>query len=331
MGLGEAPLSPSFEKMQSVILAAGKGSRLHPITLERSKAMLPILGKPIVARVMETLLENGLRDFVLVVSPDDREIVKYFEAESSLDVRLQFAVQAERRGMADALSCAAPLVGDDFLLTACDNLVSGAEIRGMLALWNSTLQPGGILALMDVTPEKIGSVGIVELEGEWVRHIVEKPDPARVSGNIASMPLYIFSKRILDYLPEVPLSPRGEYELQDAIQMLIERDGRVRGSHAAGRLTLTSPADLLALNRHYLVNGNANHYGAPQSVGEASKLIPPLHIEAGVVIGAECVIGPNVYIERDCRIGDGVAIRESVLLRGVIVPAGAQIEGQVIS
>ncbi len=317
--------------MQSVILAAGKGSRLHPITVNRSKAMLPILGKPIVARVMETLVENGLQDFILVINADDQEIVRYFEGESVLDVRTQFVVQPERRGMADALSHAAEYIRGDFLLTACDNLVSVKDIDQMLALWKSTPGINGILALMRVSPEKIKSVGIVELEREWVGHIVEKPDPSQVSGNIASMPLYMFSRRILDYLKEVPLSPRGEYELQDAIQMLIERDGGVRGYHAAGRLTLTSPADLLALNRHYLVNGNTTHHDFPRPVGENSKLVPPLHIESGVVIGADCVIGPNVYIERDCRIGDRATLRESVLLRGTVVLAGTLVEGKVLS
>ena len=317
--------------MQSIILAAGKGSRLHPITVNRSKAMLPILGKPIVARVMETLVENSLRDFILVVSPDDQEIVRYFEGESALDVRTQFVVQPEPRGMAEALSRAAEYIWGDFLLTACDNLVSGKDIAQILTLWNSTSGTNGILALMEVSPEKIKSVGIVELEGEWVRHIVEKPNLAQVSGNIASMPLYIFSRRMLDYLQEVPLSPRGEYELQDAIQMLIDRDGGVRGYHAAGRLTLTSPADLLALNRHYLVNGNANHHVFPHSIGKDTEMIPPLHIESGVLIGAGCVIGPNVYIERDCRIGDRATLRESVLLRGTVVPAGTQVEGKVLS
>ena len=317
--------------MQSVILAAGKGSRLHPITVNRSKAMLPIMGKPMVARVMETLVENGLDDFILVVSPSDREIVDYFKAQTQPDVRVQFVIQSERRGMANALSMAAGYISGDFLLTACDNLVPTREISQMLALWESQPQPNGILALMEVPPEKIKSVGIVELDGEWVTDIIEKPDPNQVSSNIASMPLYIFSKHILDYLPEVPLSPRGEYELQDAIQMLINRDGRVRGYHTSGRLTLTSPADLLVLNRHYLVNGNANQHNVPNTVGANTKLILPLHIEAGVVIGAGCEIGPNVYIERDCHIGDGVTIRESVLLRSVTVKAESLIEGKVVS
>ena len=317
--------------MQSVILAAGKGSRLHPITVNRTKAMLPILGVPMVARVMEMLVENGLKDFILVVSPDDREIVDYFKIESKLDVQVQFVVQPKRRGMADALSRAAELIRGDFLLTACDNLVSGNDVRQMFKLWNAEPKPNGILALMEVPTEKIKSVGIVELDGEWVTNIIEKPYPKEVSGNIASMPLYIFSRRILDYLLEVPLSPRGEYELQDAIQMLIERDGGVRGYHAAGRLTLTSPADLLELNRHYLSNREGNSHISPQSVGVNTKLIPPLHIESGVVIGADCVVGPNVYIERDCQIGGGATVRESVLLQGVIVPTGAFIEGKVVS
>ena len=317
--------------MQTIILAAGKGSRLHPVTLNRSKAMLPILGKPIVARVMETLVENGLRDFVLVVGPDDQEIVNYFEAESGPGVQVHFVIQPERRGMADALSRAAPLIHRDFVLTACDNLVSGADIGQMLALWKSMPELNGILALMQVPPENIKNVGVVELEEDWVRRIVEKPDPAHVSGNTASMPLYIFSNQILGYLPDVPLSPRGEFELQDAIQMLIERDGRVYGFHTAGRQTLTSPADLLDLNRRYLISKEAHYRAPPQSVGENTKLIPPLYIEAGVEIGAGCVVGPNVFIESDCKIGDEVVLRESVLLREVTIPVGAHIEGQFVS
>jgi len=317
--------------MQSIILAAGKGSRLHPITVQRTKAMIPILGKPIVARVMETLIENGLHDFILVVSPDDREIMDYFQNETMPGIRTQFVVQPDRRGMADALLRAAPLIHEDFILSACDNLVSKEDIGGMLSLWQSSPKPEGILALMEVPTEKIKSVGIVEMEGDWVRHIIEKPDPSEVSSNTASMPLYMFSKRVLDYLPEVPLSPRREYELQDAIQLLIEHGGGVRGFRISGRLTLTSPADLLALNRYYLTNGNANHHAQPQHVGVNSKLIPPIHIESGVVIGANCEIGPNVYIERDCQIGDGANVSDSVLLRGVKVATGTQIVGQVIS
>ena len=117
--------------MQGVILAAGKGSRLHPITLRRSKAMVPVLGKPLVERVMEDMHANGVEDFVLVVSPDDRDIVRYFRAESTIEADVRFVYQVERLGMADALRQAAPLIEEDFFLSACDNLTS-AEYVGQM-------------------------------------------------------------------------------------------------------------------------------------------------------------------------------------------------------
>lgn len=317
--------------MQGVILAAGKGSRLQPITLTRSKAMVPILGKPIVERVMEDLAVNGVDDFILVVSPDDRYITRYFRRESEIEADVRFVYQPQRRGMANALLCASPLITDDFILSACDNLISAEHVGQMIKVWHTTPRPNAVLTLMPVEPARLGSVGIVEMNGPWITRIVEKPPPEEAPSNISSLPLYCFSPRILEYLPQVPLSPRGEYELQDAIQMLISRDGRVCGVTVERRLTLTSPADLLALNRHYLFNGDNRPQLAPYKVGPNTQLITPLRIERGTVIGENCTIGPNVYIERDCRIGDGVTIRNAVLLREAIVSDGATIEDWVVS
>jgi NDP-sugar pyrophosphorylase family protein len=317
--------------MQSVILAAGKGSRLHPITTDRSKAMLPILGRPIVERVMESLADNGIDDFILVVSPDDRYITRYFQRDARLDVEVRFVYQPERLGMADALRCAAPLIEGDFVLSACDNLLPQGEITRLLSTWRETPRPNAILTLLRIPPVQISSSGIVELEDGWVRRIVEKPELEQAPSDIASLPLYCLPGSILEYLPEVKISLRGEYELQDAIQMLIERQGRVRGILVPERLTLTRPADLLKINRHYLTAGNNNPQLQPQTVGPNTHLITPLHIEAGTIIGANCTIGPNVYIERDCRIGDQVRLSEAILLREATVPAGAEIRDQVVS
>jgi bifunctional UDP-N-acetylglucosamine pyrophosphorylase/glucosamine-1-phosphate N-acetyltransferase len=317
--------------MQGVILAAGKGSRLHPITVNRSKAMLPILGRPIVARVMEDLWVHGVGDFVLVVSPEDREIIRYFQREADLDADVRFVYQRERLGMADALRQAVPLIEDDFALSACDNLVSAEHVRRMLVAWQSEPRPNAVLTLMPVEPDRLGSVGIVEREGPWVTRIVEKPEPENAPSDISSLPLYIFSRRILAYLPEVTLSRRGEYELQDAIQMLIERDGRVAGVMTDHRLTLTHATDLLAINRHYLTHGDGRPQLAPSTVGPETRLITPLRIEAGTVIGAHCVIGPNVYVERGCHIGDGVTLENAVVLRDTVIADGARFKNEVIA
>ena len=317
--------------MQGVILAAGKGSRLHPITLKRSKAMLPILGQPIVERVMETIYAHGVKDFILVVSPDDRDIVKYFNEESELKANITFVVQEERLGMANALQCAAPYIHQDFVLSACDNLASVEHVAELIERQQADEAIHATLSLMRIDPSSVGKTGIVELVDGRISHIVEKPSPQEAPSSIASLPLYVFTPRILDCLPQVSLSPRGEYELQDAIQMLIEADGGVQGVFAESRLTLTGPDDLLAINRHYLLNGYDRPQLAPFTVGNNTHLITPLRIEQGTIIGEGCVIGPRVYIERDCHIGSNVTIKDAVVLRESAIEDGAMVVGQVVS
>lgn len=315
--------------MQGVILAAGKGTRLRPVTEMRTKAMAPVAGKPIVARVMDLMAQNGIDDFVLVVSPDDADIRRYFAENAGPERTIRFVEQTERLGMAHALGLAAPLIRGDFLLSACDNLVPAGHVAALMDALRHAEIPGA-LSLLPVSPSQVSSTGIVELRDERVWRIVEKPTPEEAPSNIASLPLYAFSPRILAYLPEVQPSPRGEYELQDAIQMVIERDGPLAGVFASERIQLTNTSDLLALNRHYLQHENGALPVRAQNIGIETQLIPPVCIEEGVSIGAHCVIGPNVCIERGVHIGDHVHLRDAILLRDATVPPAQRVAEQVI-
>jgi bifunctional UDP-N-acetylglucosamine pyrophosphorylase/glucosamine-1-phosphate N-acetyltransferase len=293
--------------------------------------MLPILGKPIVERVMEAIHANEVKEFILVVSQDDQDIVKYFNEESKLEVNITFVVQEERLGMANALQRAAAFIHQDFVLSACDNLAPAKHVAELIERQQAYEAIQATLSLMRIDPSSVGKTGIVELVDGRVTHIVEKPQPEEAPSDVASLPLYVFTPRILDYLPQVPLSPRGEYELQDAIQMLIEVDGGVQGVFVESRLTLTGPDDLLVINRHYLLNGYDRPQLAPFTVGNNTHLITPLRIEQGTVIGEGCVIGPRVYIERDCHIGSNVTIKDAVVLRESAIEDGAMVVGQVVS
>ncbi len=316
--------------MQAVILAAGKGSRLNPITLNRTKAMVPILGKPIVERVMETLAQNGIRRFIMVISREDGEVGRYFREQSSLEVDIQFVVQPDRLGMANALSLAAPHIDNTFVLSACDNLTPLEHVAELIAAHQSS-RANATLSLMKVDASIISRTGIVDMKNGEITRIVEKPALEEAPSNIASLPLYVFSPKLLAYLPEIKPSPRGEYELQDAIQMLIERDGRIHGVLTPTRQQLTNATDLLALNRHYLTTGGDSPVLAPQSVGQHTHLITPLRIEKSTTIGPGCVIGPRVYIERNCQIGADVLIKDSVILRNTVIEDGRQVVGEVVS
>ena len=305
--------------MQAVILAAGKGSRLHPITTSISKAMLPVLGKPIVERVMESIASCGVGDFILVISPTDDEIRAYFENESELDIDLHFAYQPERLGMADALMQAVPLIKKDFILSACDNLVSLEDVRNLISGWKMDQNLDGLLAVIRIPQHEMVRSGMVTMEGDRVTDIVEKPSLDLISSDIASMPLYCFSPRILDFLSQTQLSPRGEHELQDAIQMLIQEGGDVRGCFFQKRFALTTPRDLLEINQHYLESNKQNWQNKPMVVGPGTQLIEPLYIEDGAIIGAGCNIGPNVYIGKNARVGNNVRLRNVVVLEDAFI------------
>jgi bifunctional UDP-N-acetylglucosamine pyrophosphorylase/glucosamine-1-phosphate N-acetyltransferase len=173
-------------------------------------------------------------------------------------------------------------------------------------------------------------MGVVKMEADLVVQIVEKPSLEEAPSDIASVPLYCFRQRLLDYLPEVKPSRRGEIELQDAIQALICQDGNVRGVHVSSRMDLTKPEDLLRINQHYLTNGFSTGPISDCEPGKDTEIVPPVYYERNVEIGEHCQLGPNVYIEHSSTIGDHVTLRNAVVLRERQVFSGAEISGQVI-
>ena len=316
---------------QSIILAAGKGTRLAPITNTRSKGMLPILGKPFLERIIRGMLSSGLRNFILVVNPEDHEIREYFQKEFSLEVQIQFIDQDRQLGTAHALRLAAPHITGDFFLSACDSLVPEGEMNLLVSTWSRYPGSQGLLSLERIPQKDADKTGIVTLEGDKVSGIVEKPLPAEAPSNISSTPLYAFSSRILDYLSQLPISPRGEYELQGAIQMMIDEGQTVNGIFLKNRLTLTTAEDLLAINLDYLYAQAQRDRVVTKNIGSHTNLVEPVFIEEGVEIGSNCQIGPGVYIEKNVRIGDDVQLENVVVLRNTTIATSTRLKDRVIS
>jgi NDP-sugar pyrophosphorylase family protein len=317
--------------VQAIILAAGKGTRLQPLTLTRTKAMVPIVGKPLVQRVLETILPSGVTEVILVVSPDDQAIRRHFAQRAGLELPVRYVEQPERLGMAKALALAAPYINGPFVLSACDNLTSAAHVADMVAL-QRTRRAAATLSLMPVELAAVSKTGVVVWDGQVVRRIVEKPRPEEAPSTISSLPLYAFAPDILDDLPYVQPSPRGEYELQDAIQRLIERSGRVTGVLTDRREQVTNAADLLALNLHYLGAMPEPSLIEPGAqIAPGVRVYPPVRIDAGVQVGPGAVIGPCVYLETGSQVGAGAQIRESLVLRGAAIADGAAVQGQVVA
>lgn len=311
---------------QAVILAAGRGTRLGPLTNERPKSMLPILGKPIVAHVLGDMSEAGVRRFVLVVGPDDGGMRAYFEQAAPPGLDIRFAVQERATGTVDALTLAAPHLDGPFLLSAVDNVTSAEHVRGVIARYAANPDVIVTLSLLPASPEQIRRSAGVVIEGDWITAIEEKPE--HPPSPWAAIMLYAFSHDYLDYLAGVPVSQRGEREIVSGIQAALADGRRISYVTLQRRLHLTRERDLLAINLALLSeNGAAQaHSDLPASV----QLIAPVRIDPNVRVGDGARIGPNVYLEQGASIGASATVTNSLVLAGGAVQPGERCEETIV-
>jgi NDP-sugar pyrophosphorylase family protein len=281
-------------------------------------------------RVMESLNPYGIDEFILVIDPTDSGIQEYSCRYLTKRFNLRIVTQAKKLGTAHALVQARPIIRDKFILSACDNLIPSQELDNFFNLWARDSTLDGLLALQEVPNERIPFGAIVELHGTRVVSIIEKPTTESAPSNTASLPFYGFSKHILPYLDQLSLSPRGEYEIQEAVQKLIDGDGQIKGIKLCGRLTLSKPSDLLEINRYYLGNSSPPvEIIQTKAIGRDTVFIPPVWVGAGISIGPGCRIGPEVYIEGRCAIGARCQIESAIILDGSIIPPDKVIEEDI--
>jgi glucose-1-phosphate thymidylyltransferase len=201
----------------------------------------------------------------------------------------------------------------------------------MLQMWAGEPTPNGILALLRVSPDELTRMGVVEIDDQLrIIRIVEKPTLEEAPSNIGSVPIYLFSHKLVEYLARIQPSPRGEYELQDAMQDLINKDGEVFGLMLPDRIDLTLPSDLLRLNLHFLKKEKLESEIHPKDIAAGTKLTNPVIIDEGVSIGSNCEIGPNVYIEGGADIQNDVILENCVVLRDSVVTSGKIIRDDII-
>ncbi len=313
--------------MQAVILAAGRGKRLRPVTDGRSKAMAPVVGTPLVELALAPLVESGVQEVVMVVGPDDEEIREHFSERSQLAVSIQWVTQEKRLGMAHALLQAAHLLHGPFFVTACDSLVSTPHVRDLLT---AVRDADSVLSLLDVEPHLVSRSAAVELDGNVVRRIVEKPTLVEAPSNTVSLPHYVLSPQLVPLLSELSRSERGEFELQEAIQQHIDAGARVVGVRAMERVQVSSPADLLGLNLRTMREGSGLKVELPPKVKSESRITQPVRIEEGATVGLGCTLGPEAFLESGCVVGDRTNVRGSMVLRGARVPADQEVIDSVV-
>lgn len=203
--------------MQAVIIAAGRGVRLRPITEKIPKCMVGIKDKPLLEHIIGKLSRAGITDALLVVGYKREIIEDHFGLECE-GVKLSYFVQKEARGTAHALSLVEGYVTGKFLLTNSDVLTETLNYR-ILAQGEGTEGADAIIMARQVHDP--WRYGVLKTEGPKVVDIVEKPLPGEEPGNLVNAGIYLFGKDFFQHVKKTPLSIRGEYEIIDPIRSYI--------------------------------------------------------------------------------------------------------------
>ncbi len=310
-----------------VVMAASPSRRMEPLTRTRPKAMLPILGKPMIAHVMDSFYDAGMRRFTVVVGEQEGAVVLWLTTQWHKDVSLMFAPQGHKRGTASALFAARGMIDGPFIITSCDNLIPKTHVAELCEYYAAHPSDTVILNLLYAPQEIVEGAGVVLDPRGYVMYVSEHPIGAHQDFRTV-LPVYLFTPSVLDYLDRVPVSEEsGERMLATAIQMMID-DGQLVGAvEAANRIRLDTPEDLLNANLRLIAS-----LAEPILLSEippSVRIVPPVYIDPGVVISNEVTIGPNVYLETGTVVGHRTTIRNSVVL-GRRIGREQHIEGEVV-
>ncbi len=318
--------------MKAVILAAGKGTRLSPLTHNRPKQMLTLAGKPLLAHILDELNKVGITDIIIVIGFKG-DMIKDYIKDLHLQVSINFIEQNDQKGTGHATS----IVGDEiggkpFLLINGDIIPSHHLLKNILNTFRKEQLPG----IVTSKTNNLDGFGVVQaLNGELTK-VIEKPKKTRSSNDFVNVGIYIITNEVIEALKTVVLSPRGEIELTDAFnQVALDTQVKIVETSKDSWMHISYPWDLLTANSKLLLMmpesilgniENSVHITGPVMSCRGSLIKKGSTIEGPAFIGEGVEIGPNAYIrpftslDRDVKVGNACEIKNSIIMRGTKIP-----------
>jgi len=326
--------------LKGLILSGGAGTRLRPITHTSAKQLVPVANKPVLFYGIEALVDAGVEEIGIIIAPETGDEIRAAVGDgSAFDAKITYIVQDEPAGLAHAVLTAEEFLGDSpFVMYLGDNLLADG-LRGLVSTFREE-RPDALILLTPV--DDPSSYGVAELNGERVVRLVEKPkDPP---SDLALVGVYLFSPSIFDAARALEPSWRGELEITEAIQGLIDEGGAIHSEVVTGWWKDTGQlADMLEANRLVLEEIEACLDG---EIDGESRVEGRVIVEPGATIVRSVVRGPAVigagariedaYIGPYTSIGDEVHVRRaevehSIVLAGSVVEdLGARLEASLL-
>lgn len=314
--------------MKALVLSGGTGARLRPLTNAIAKQLVPVANKPILLRCLEDIAAAGIEDVGIVVGNWADEIAATVGDGRGLGLRLTYLPQDRPRGLAHAVAIARDFLGaEDFVLYLGDNVLRGG-IADIVADFRAS-RPAAQLTVIKAVDLRQNGTAELDAEGR-VRAVEEKAEQPR--GDHLIIGVYVFTAEIHEAINAITPSRRGELEITDAIQVLIEKGVQVRArAYDDYWFDIGQVENLLACNGTLLADIRPRIAG---DLDSASVVTGQVRIEEGATVRNTRIIGPAVIgrdaVVTDCRIGPatsvaagcvitGTAVENSILMRGAVV------------
>jgi glucose-1-phosphate thymidylyltransferase len=309
--------------MKGLILSGGKGTRLRPLTYTGAKQLVPVANKPVLFYVIEDLVEAGVTDLGIVIAPDTGDQIRAAVGDGSrFGASVQYIVQDEPKGIAHGIHVARDFLGDErFILFLGDNFIRDGIVPFVQTFQDESINSQIILYQVP-NPESLG-VAVLDDQGRVLR-LVEKP--RQFVSDKAVIGIYMFDRHVFDAVSAIKPSARGELEITDTLQHLIDHHFNVRASLLKGWWIDTGKmGDILEANRLVLDTFETRIDGTVDATSDVSNKVV---IERGATVEHSRIRGPAI-IGADTRIVNAYVGPYTSINHGCVIES-AEIEHSVV-